>query len=68
MLVPVFVPVPVEALCLYLYTFLMLSFLVQEDPEVYNRHVPETVEPDNIEDEYEEVPSPLPSPRDESAD
>jgi len=37
--------------------------LVQEEPQKYNRRVPECVEPDNIEDEYEEVPTPLPSPR-----
>jgi len=35
----------------------------QEDPQKYHRRVPECVEPDNIEAEYEEIPSPLPSPR-----
>jgi len=35
---------------------------VQDEPQKYNRRVPECVEPDNIEDDYEEIPSPLPSP------
>lgn len=36
---------------------------VQERPEVYGRRLTTCVEPENMEDEYEEVPSPLPSPR-----
>ena len=36
---------------------------VQEPPETYSRRNPDVVEPENIEDPYEEVPSPLPSPR-----
>ena len=37
---------------------------VQDEPQKYSRRVPECVEPDSIEDEYEEIPTPLPSPRD----
>lgn len=36
---------------------------VQERPETYGRRLTTCVEPDNMEDPYEEVPSPLPSPR-----
>ena len=35
---------------------------VQEDAVKYTRFVPECIEPDNIEEEYEEIASPLPSP------
>ena len=41
---------------------------VQEDCQKYNRFVPECVEPDNIEDEYEEIPTPLPSPAESEAE
>ena len=37
---------------------------VQERPETYGRRLTTCVEPENMEDPYEEVPSPLPSPRD----
>ena len=40
-----------------------LPRFVQERPETYGRRMTEVVEPQNIEDEYVEVPSPLPSPR-----
>ena len=36
---------------------------VQERPETYSRRLTVCVEPENMEDPYEEVPSPLPSPR-----
>jgi len=36
---------------------------VQERPETYGRRLTKCVEPENMEDEYVEVPSPLPSPR-----
>ena len=36
---------------------------VQERPETYGRRLTTCVEPENMEDPYEEVPSPLPSPR-----
>ena len=36
---------------------------VQERPETYGRRLEMCVEPENMEDPYEEVPSPLPSPR-----
>ena len=38
---------------------------VQERPETYGRRLTTCVEPENMEEPYEEVPSPLPSPRDE---
>ena len=41
------------------------SRFVQERPETYSRRLTVCVEPENMEEPYEEVPSPLPSPRDE---
>ena len=37
---------------------------VQERPETYSRRLTTCVEPENMEEDYEEVPTPLPSPRD----
>ena len=37
---------------------------VQERPETYGRRLTTCVEPENMEEDYVEVPSPLPSPRD----
>ena len=36
---------------------------VQERPETYGRRLSTCVEPENMEEDYVEVPSPLPSPR-----
>merc|ERR1712039_125922 len=38
---------------------------VQEPPEYFTRRQTPCVYPDAMEDEYEEIPSPLPSPRDD---
>jgi len=38
---------------------------VQERPETYGCRLTTCVEPENVGDDYVEVPSPLPSPRDE---
>lgn len=40
------------------------SRFVQEHPETYGRRLTVCFEPESMEDPYEEVPSPLPSPRD----
>ena len=40
-----------------------LARFVQERPETYGRRLTACVEPENIEEPYAEVPSPLPSPR-----
>ena len=37
---------------------------VQERPETYGRRLTTCVEPENMEEDYVEVPSPLPSPTD----
>ena len=41
---------------------------VQERPEVYGRRLTTCVEPEAMDEEYVEVPSPLPSPRGEGFD
>ena len=38
---------------------------VQERPETYSRRLTTCVEPENMEDPYVELESPLPSPRDD---
>ena len=38
---------------------------VQERPETYGRRLTTCVEPENMEDDYVELESPLPSPRDD---
>ena len=46
-----------------------LGVSAQERPETYTRRLTFTVQPENMEEEYEELPSPLPSPRfDDDAD
>jgi len=42
--------------------------MVQEDPQKYSRRVPECISANSEDDDYEEIPSPLPSPVESDAE